>query len=51
MITYHPDHNIIEMDLTDLEHCGFDHNAFDDELDGIPHGELRKFFSDERMAA
>ena len=32
MITYHPEQQIVVMDLVDLDHCSFDHDEFDDEL-------------------
>ncbi len=32
MIHYDPDLNLVHMDLTDLEHAGFDHEAFSGEL-------------------
>ncbi|MBI5564850.1 MAG: hypothetical protein HY870_08145 [Chloroflexi bacterium] len=32
MIRYDPELGLVQMDLGDLEHCGFDHTAFDGEL-------------------
>lgn len=32
MIQYDSQQRIVVMDLTDLEHCGFDHDEFDSEL-------------------
>ncbi|HML21864.1 MAG TPA: hypothetical protein PKD09_09460 [Aggregatilinea sp.] len=32
MLTYDPATRTVTMNLTSLEHCGFDHEQFDDEL-------------------
>ena len=32
MIRFDPELGLVQMDLGDLEHCGFDHTAFDGEL-------------------
>lgn len=35
MIKYDNENNLVTMDLTDLEHCGFDHELFNAELETV----------------